>query len=327
MALRVGILGAGYMGTTHATLLARDERVKVTAVADTDAARAEALAPRVGAKAVASLEALLDARIEALFVTTPNTTHTAPVLAALAAGVHVFSEKPMATSLAEARQIREASSRGPALYQVGHNRRFAPAYKAAKARLADGSLRVTSAHIKMNRGELQQPPWVGDRAVTGGFLYESTIHLLDMARWLLGEVAWVQVAGGAHVYREPDDFSMLLGFASGIHAAFTSCAHSTWLFPFERVELFGAHAALVTEEMERVQFAPGLGKPVQTQEFGPLPIPEKWGYVEEDRLFVEAVLTRGSPPVTAEDGYRAVELVDACYRSLERGEPVTLPLP
>jgi myo-inositol 2-dehydrogenase/D-chiro-inositol 1-dehydrogenase len=327
MALRVGILGAGYMGTTHATLLARDDRVKVTAVADTDAARAEALAPKVGAKAVASLEALLDAGIEALFVTTPNTTHRAPVLAALEAGVHVFSEKPMATSLADARRILEAASRGRGLYQVGHNRRFAPAYKAAKALIASGSLRVTSAHIKMNRGELQQPPWVGDRAVTGGFLYESTIHLLDMARWLLGEVAWVQVAGGAHVYREPDDFSMLLGFASGVHAAFTSCAHSTWLFPFERVELFGAHAAVVTEEMERVQFVPGLGKPVQTQEFGPLPIPEKWGYVEEDRLFVEAVLTRGSPPVTAEDGYRSVELVEACYRSLERGERVTLPLP
>ena len=325
--MRVGILGAGYMGTTHANLLARDDRVKVTAVADADPARAEALAPKVGAKALPSLEALLDAGIEALYVTTPNTTHTQPVLAALGARVHVFSEKPMATSLAEARQIREAASRGPALYQIGHNRRFAPAYKAAKARIADGSLRVTSAHLKMNRGELRQPPWVGDRAVTGGFLYESTIHLLDMARWLLGEVAWVQVVGGTHVYREPDDFSMLLGFSSGAHAAFTSCAHSTWLFPFERVELFGVHAALVTEEMERIQFAPGLGKPVQTQEFGPLPIPEKWGYAEEDRLFVEAVLTRGSLPVTTEDGYRAVELVEACYRSLLQGERITLPLP
>lgn len=326
MALRVGILGAGYMGTTHATILARDQRVKVTALADTDQARAEALAPKVGAKAVASLQALLDAGAEALFITTPNTTHTEPVLTALKTGVHVFSEKPMATSLAEAGQIREAAARGPGLYQVGHNRRFAPAYKAAKARLADGSLHVTSAHIKMNRGELQQPPWVGDRGVTGGFLYESTIHLLDMARWLLGEVAWVQVVGGTHVYREPDDFSMLLGFASGTHAAFTSCAHSTWLFPFERVELFGAHAALVTEEMERVQVAPGLGKPVETQEFGPLAVPEKWGYAEEDRLFVEAVLSRGTPPVTAEDGYRSVELVEACYRSLERRERVTLPL-
>ncbi|HEU5394757.1 MAG TPA: Gfo/Idh/MocA family oxidoreductase [Candidatus Methylomirabilis sp.] len=326
MALRVGILGAGYMGTTHANILARDQRVKVTALADTETARAEALAPKVGAKAVASLQALLDAGVEALFITTPNTTHTEPVLTALKAGVHVFSEKPMATSLAEADQIREAAARGPGLYQVGHNRRFAPAYRAAKARLADGSLHVTSAHIKMNRGELQQPPWVGDRAVTGGFLYESTIHLLDMARWLLGEVAWVQVVGGAHVYREPDDFSMLLGLASGIHAAFTSCAHSTWLFPFERVELFGAHAALVTEEMDRVQFAPGLGKPVETQEFGPLAIPEKWGYAEEDRLFVEAVLTRGTAPVTAEDGYRSVELVEACYRSLELRERITLPL-
>jgi myo-inositol 2-dehydrogenase/D-chiro-inositol 1-dehydrogenase len=327
MALRVGILGAGYMGTTHANILARDDRVKVTAVADMDQARAEALAPRVGAKAVASLEALLDSGIEALYVTTPNTAHTEPVLAALAAGVHVFSEKPMATSLAEARRILEAASRGRGLYQVGHNRRFAPAYKAAKALVASGSLRVTSAHIKMNRGELQQPPWVGDRAVTGGFLYESTIHLLDMARWLLGEPTWVQAAGGSNVYREPDDLSMLLGFASGVHAAFTSCAHSTWLFPFERVELFGAHAAVVTEEMERVQFVPGLGKPIETQEFGPVPVPEKWGYVEEDRLFVEAVLTRGTPAVTAEDGYRSVELVEACYRSLLQGDRVVLPLP
>jgi myo-inositol 2-dehydrogenase/D-chiro-inositol 1-dehydrogenase len=92
-------------------------------------------------------------------------------------------------------------------------------------------------------------------------------------------------------------------------------------------QLYYARQGLVTEEMERVQFAPGLGKPVQTQEFGPLPIPEKWGYAEEDRLFVEAVLTRGSPPVTAEDGYRAVELVEACYQSLMQGERVTLPLP
>lgn len=52
----------------------------------------------------------------------------------------------------------------------------------------------------------------------------------------------------------------------------------------------------------------------------------KWGYREEDRLFVDAIVEGKAPPVTAEDGYRAVELVEACYRSAETGESVQLPL-
>ncbi len=195
----------------------------------------------------------------------------------------------MATTRREARQILEATRTSRARYQVGHNRRFAPAYTLAKQTIRAGFV-PTSTNIKMNRGELINPPWVADTRLTGGFLYESTIHLLDMMRWLMGEIVEVECRARANVYNECDDFVMLFTCASGQHCAFSSCAHASWAFPFERVELYGDHAQIVTEEMEKVTYASGLGQPIVQHDFFPLSIPDKWGYREADTLFVDAIL-------------------------------------
>src|SRR5215471_15560856 len=308
MALTLGIIGAGHMGTLHAQNLMADERVHLMGVADVDQDRAETLARLVKGRAFPSVEALLDSGVEAVYVCTPNTLHTVAVLAALQHHVHVFSEKPMATTLQEAQQIRAATLTSRGLYQVGHNRRFAPVYTFARQQIQSGFV-PTSANIKMNRGELRQPPWVADQRVTGGFLYESTVHLLDMLRWLLGEVVEVVCQARTSVYRELDNFVMLCTCASGQFCAFSSCAHTTWAFPFERVELYGDHAQLVTEEMDQVTYTAGLGQPSVQHDFRQLSMPDKWGYREEDRRFVDTVLTGTTPPVTAEDGYQTVESV------------------
>jgi myo-inositol 2-dehydrogenase/D-chiro-inositol 1-dehydrogenase len=156
-----------------------------------------------------SAVALLEAQVDAVYVCTPNTLHTEAVLAALHHGVHVFSEKPMATTLSEARQILEAARTSRALYQVGHNRRFAPVYQFAKQQILAGFVPI-SANVKMNRGELQKPPWVSDPRLTGGFLYESTVHLLDLLRWLMGEVVEVECRARATIYSEPGALSVAL---------------------------------------------------------------------------------------------------------------------
>jgi myo-inositol 2-dehydrogenase / D-chiro-inositol 1-dehydrogenase len=326
MALTLGIIGAGHMGTLHAQNLLTDGRVHLIGVVDVDQDRAETLARLVKGRAFASVEALLDTGVEVVYVCTPNTLHTAAVLAALQRHVHVFSEKPMATTLREAQQIRAATRTSRGLYQIGHNRRFAPVYTFVRQQIQAGFV-PTSANIKMNRGELTQPPWVADTRVTGGFLYESTVHLLDMLRWLMGEVVEVVCRARSSVYNELDDFVMLCTCASGRFCAFSSCAHATWAFPFERVELYGDHAQLVTEEMETVTYTAGLGQASVQHDFRPLSLPDKWGYREEDRRFVDAVLAGTTPPVTAEDGYKAVELVEASYRSAQHnGARVQLPL-
>lgn len=325
MAVRVGIIGAGYVGGIHARILAADRRVQIVGVADVVSQRAEDLAHKVNARAFTSDQALLESGIDAVYVTTPNTRHKTPVLAALAQGIHVFCEKPMATSLDDARQILEAAHQSQAIYQVGHNRRFAPVYRFAREQIEAGFVPL-SANVKMNRGELKNPAWVADRAITGGFLYESTLHLLDLIRWLMGDVAEVICRAESNVYPELDDFSMILTFTSGHHCVFSSCAHSTWAFPFERIELYGEHAQIITEEMEKVSCTLGLDQETNGRNYFQLPVPEKWGYRDEDQSFITSILEGRPPIVTAEDGYKAVELVEAAYRSARTGAAVKLPL-
>ncbi len=323
MTLRIGIVGAGYIGNVHATILSQDERVRVASVYDISTERAAKLASATGANVAQSAEGLFD-QVDAVYITTPNTKHVELALAALSRDLHTFCEKPMATSLEEARRILNACQRAKSVFQVGHNRRFAPVYKQVRKLIADGTVKPTSAHIKMNRGELQNPTWVSSLAVTGGFLYETTIHLFDMARWLFGEISNLYCVASSNCYAERDDFTLALSFVNGMHATFASSAHASWFFPFERIEIFGDHATIETQEMERISCVAGLHSEIVTQDFFQLTKEKKWGYQEEDTLFVDAILEGKSPAVSALDGYKAVEIVDACYRSSEAKRAVQL---
>ncbi len=324
--VKLGFLGAGFISNVHADILLKQEGVAIGAVVDAERERAAALADRTGAKVCPSLQAMLES-VDAVFIAPPNALHAEAALAALAAGVHVFCEKPMATSLEDAHRVREAAAAARVAYQIGFNRRFAPTYRFLKGLVESGELTPRWAQIKMNRGELQKPSWVADPSVSGGFLYESTIHLLDMARWLFGEAQEVVCRAARGCCDDQlDEFAAIISFASGVTATLCSCAHATWLFPFERLEVFGDHAAAVAEEMERVTYCPGLDRAAVTHDQAHLPMPEKWGYVEEDVLFLKAMAGEIPPAVSAEDGYRAVELVEACYRSARTGQPVRLPL-
>lgn len=327
MTVRVGILGAGFIGRIHALDLRADPRVTLVGVADVVAPAAERLASEVGTTAHGSLEELIEAGSDAIYVCTPNTLHVEPVVRALDAGLHVFSEKPMATSLAGARWIRDAAARAKGVYQLGFNRRFSNVYSFARRLIEDGRITPYEAQMKHNRGELVQPPWTGDPAVTGGYLYETPVHLFDMGRFLFGDVQEMQGWARQSVYQEPDGFLVLLRFRSGVIASLTSVAHTSWLFPYERVEIYGAHQTLVTEELERAWFSPGMRDQVEALDCFHMPFERKWGYMAEDRLFIDAVLGERPPAVTAEDGYRATELVEACYQAVRQNRLIALPLP
>ena len=326
MSLNVGVLGAGFIGRIHALNLKRDPRVRLVGIADIVPDRAARLAREVETPAFDTLAALIDAGAAAVFVCTPNVRHVEPVTTALGAGLHVFSEKPMATTLHDAQTILNAARGAKGIYQIGFNRRFSHVYRFARERIENGRLVPRLAQMKHNRGELQQPPWTGDATVTGGFLYETPVHLFDMARFLFGEVREVAGVARQSAYDELDGFALLLTFHSGVVATVTSVAHASWLFPSERIEIYGLHSALVTEELERASFSPGARDQVEAIDCVQMPVDQKWGYVAEDRLFVEAALGERAPAVGAEDGYHATELVEAAYRAVRGGRPVSLPL-
>lgn len=311
MGLKIGLIGGGFMSGVHRGNLERDARVEISGVYDVDIAKA-------GALAVASVDALID-KSDAVYIVSPNTTHVATALQALAAGKHIFCEKPMATTLEDAQRLHAAASASDKVFQVGHNRRFAPVYKRVKAMLAASPAHC--AHIKMNRGELLNPAWVGDASVTGGFLFETPIHMFDMMRFLLGEIVSVEARES-----RKDDFSMLIEFANGTYATFVTSADTSWFFPYESVEVYGEYSTIRTEEMEKLEWRTGLDVPTSVENFANLTREEKWGFAEGDRLFVDAVLNNSEPPVTSYDGLKSVEMTMAVYRSAKEKRAVRLEL-
>ncbi|MFS8085385.1 MAG: Gfo/Idh/MocA family protein [Acidobacteriota bacterium] len=320
--LKIGFLGAGYIAGVHAAILTRDPRVEVASVHDLDRDQAESFARSTGAEVAHSSSEVL-AICDAVYITTPNTKHDELAIVAAESGNHVFCEKPMATSLADARRVLKAAQKSKFVFQVGHNRRFAPVYAELK-RMISETHQPHSAHVKMNRGELLNPEWVGDPKITGGFLYETTIHMFDMLRFLFGEVATLQASGSTHEYPETDDFSVLVTFAGGMHATLASSADASWLFPFERVEVFCHHSTIVTREMESLVYSEGLDGRHIERSMHQLSKEEKWGYAQEDRAFVDSIVGGTPSAVTAFDGYKSVELVDAVYESIKRRRSIEI---
>lgn len=309
MSIRIGFLGAGFISGVHRRNLAADSRVEVVAVHDVDAARA-------GDLYVDSVDKLIDS-VDVVYVTSPNTTHAEYAVQAVQAGRHVFCEKPMSVAVDDARRVHEAAEASGKVFQVGHNRRFAPVYKRVRELLQGTPPHC--AHIKMNRGELLNPAWTGDESVTGGFLFETPIHMFDMMRFQFGEIASLEARES-----RKDDFSLLIEFASGIHATFTTSADASWFFPYESLEVYCEYSTIRTTEMELLDYRLGLDKPTSVEHFANLSIEQKWGFAEADRLFIDAVESGGKPPVTSFDGLRSVEIALAVYQSAKEKRRVDL---
>jgi len=317
--IKIGIIGTGFIGNIHGRIFSGIENVEISALFDIIPEKAFNTARLIGGKVCNSREELFD-HCDAVLVCTPNKTHVEIASDAIAHEKHVFCEKPFAIGLDAAKALLEIADKSEKVFQVGHNRRFAPVYANLKSLLCDDA--AHSAHIKMNRGELKKPAWTGNVDITGGFLYETTIHLFDMMRFQFGEIIELVAFGSQHQYPELDEFSIIFKFADGFHCTFASSADASWHFPFERIEVFCHHRTIVTQEMECLVDSRGMDANFDTKSFHMVEKDERWGYLLEDKAFVRAILTKEKPLVTAYDGFKSVELVESVYNAIETGNRI-----
>lgn len=318
MVMRVGLVGAGTMGRRHLGALAADPRVEIAGVADAAAAAARVAAESVGARPCATLAELAGMDIGAVFIALPNVYHAALVCEAFDRGLHVFSEKPMAITLADARAVAARAKNSARVYQMGFNRRWAPAYRFLKQEI-DAGFVPTSANVKMNDGDMLTPTWYTNVEICGGFMYDTAIHLVDMVAWLMGPVERVAALGRRSCYPDYDDIAMLLECRGARPVAFTTCGHASWALPQERVELYGDHALAVSEDLDRVRMTTREQPDAPWQHLPSAGELERWGYVDEDRAFIDACLGGGPPPVTVADAFHSVAVLDAAYASIASG--------
>lgn len=206
----VAVIGAGMVGRAHAhgfrslrtTVAEPVAEVRLIAVADTNAALAEDLARRFEFERVArSVEEIAAAAdIDAAVVALPNHEHRAAVETLLAAGKHVLCEKPLGPTAAESYAIWRAAERSGIVHMVGFNQRRAPGIAAIQQAVANGELGIPRQFIGRYLTDYACSPegphtWRYDRRLAGGgALHDIGAHMIDNARYLLGEIAAVDGA-------------------------------------------------------------------------------------------------------------------------------------
>ncbi|MEO8521316.1 MAG: Gfo/Idh/MocA family oxidoreductase, partial [Acidobacteriota bacterium] len=190
--LRVAIIGCGQMGRWHLEAYQRNPAIDVVAFADTSVAAAQRFAALAGGRSYGSHQELLAAeQVDGVSVCVVPAAHRQVVTDALAAGAHVLCEKPLATSLADARAMAAAADRSRRHLVAGFKFRFFDEVRAAKELIDSGSLgRIGSARLMFAADLDMAGKWFADpRLAGGGIVMDNGAHAFDLVEFLLGPVA------------------------------------------------------------------------------------------------------------------------------------------
>jgi myo-inositol 2-dehydrogenase/D-chiro-inositol 1-dehydrogenase len=323
--------GAGRIGAIHAANLAAAGGARLRYVVDTNAAAADALAARYGARVSKSEEALADPEVGAVIIASSTDTHADLVEASARAGKAIFCEKPIDLSLdrvdACIRAVREA---GVPMF-VGFNRRFDPSFDALHRRIAAGEVGNVEQVVITSRDP--GPPSLAYLKVSGGQLLDMTIHDFDMARWLLGEEPTEVYAAGSCLVDpaiaeigDTDSVMIVMRTASGRLCHINNSRRAAYGYD-QRIEVHGAKGRLMARNQVPTTVELANESAVSTDK--PLFFfLERYAaaYRAELTAFLNALNRNEAMPVGAEDGRRAIVLAEAAARSIQGGRPVKISL-
>ena len=344
--LRVGIVGAGWMGHVHARAWAENApRGEVVAVADVSAERVKHLAAEIGrdVHSFADLEGMLDgAEIDAVDICLPHHLHTEAIVAAARAGKAILCEKPLCTNLEDAAAIREALDASGSIFMAAHNQLFQPSLIEARRLLASGALGrpfvFRSIEAVQNRGFASgrhqrdigggESPWVwrADVARMGGGEvidtgWHATYRLLALAEDRPVEVSAMMDRYAVKQLAAEDTGVILVRFASGaIGEMLTSWAFGpvgNWHF-----EVGAEHGSMAGGQGRLVHQLHGWPEPV---EFAPFTHTLALTFASEVTHFLD-VVQRGEPSDASFDhAARVLQLTLAAYAAAEGHCVVALP--
>lgn len=328
--LAIGLISCGNMGMSLARSLHASGAGRVVAVADVDEERASAAAAELGATAYRSHTTLLEhAGLDAVLIASPPFLHAPMALDAIAAGKHVFVEKPFALTLEECDAVIDRARAADRRLMVGQVLRYYPTWRYLRERVAAGAVGAV-AGVQVTRigggWGAWDTSWRRERAKSGGMLLEIHAHEIDFLLCIGGPVARVYGAMGR--YGEtgcdyPNLAYVSLHFDSGavgmLHASQTSAIddlsgkieglEATFLYR----DGFSRDGAIV--------YARPPEKPVTTRVGDLTYEPPVQAQMRE---FATAIVEGRDPAITGEDGRRVIAVALAAYRSAETGraEPV-----
>lgn len=323
--LRVGVIGVGAMGSIHAEHLAsRVPGARLEAIAEVNPKRARTEAKRLGVSKVWTEDAplLRDADVDAVVIATLRGQHSKLIIEAARAGKHIFCEKPLGSTLKECDAALDAVAKAGVTLQIGFHRRFDAHFAQVGETIRRGGIGEPRMMHMISR---DPNPVAGNAGRSPADLFlETTIHDLDMARHLsnseIAEVFAVGVEAGPGL----EGAIVTLRMANGVVATIDNHLRSAYGYD-QRVEVFGSGGAVSiqnqTPDNATVSDKRGVHAALPLRFFA-----ERYdeAYLAELAAFVRCVNEATEPPVTGDDGRRAVVAALAAVKSLGSGRPVQI---
>ncbi len=331
--LKIGIIGAGRIGRVHCESITRYvKNAVVKAIADPFIT--EETAKWAKDKGINEIyddykKILADKEIDAVLICSSTDTHSAISLDAIAAGKHVFCEKPIDHDVKKICKVLDALKDSKVKYQVGFNRRFDHNFRAAREAVAQGKIGDLNL-VKICSRDPGAPP-VEYIKVSGGIFLDMTIHDFDMVRYLSGsEVTEVFAYGQVLVDKtigeagDIDTAVITMKLANGALAVIDNCRRASYGYD-QRAEVFGSlgQVAIANDTVSNAVISDANGvhaeKPLNF-------FLERYmgAYVAEVNEFIDSIVNDSPVPVDAQSGLEAVLIGLAAKKSLLLNAPVKL---
>jgi len=328
MTRKIGILSFAHMhAASYAAALAAHPDATLVGIADPDGERGRTMAARFETPFFDSDAALLEQPLDGVVVTSENVHHRALVEQAVAAGVGaILCEKPLATTLEDARAMTALCADNGVRLATAFPCRYAPAFQRLRARVQAGAVGEVLAIRGTNRGSMPGG-WFTDRALSGGgAVIDHTVHVADLNRVLLGrEATEVQAEIGSGFYhQEWDDTGLLtIQYEGGVFATLDTSWSRPKTYPTwgdVTMQVVGTEGVL---DMD--MFAQNL---VHYDDAAGHVSWSNWGSGMDAGLVADFLRLAGGEDApdlaTGEDGLRALAVALAAYRSAETGQPVSV---
>jgi inositol 2-dehydrogenase len=325
---RIGLAGLGRMGRIHAANIAfRCPSAELACIFDADPEVARRVSEQLDAPWARSYDELLSGEIDAVAIAAPTAAHAELTQRAATAGRHVFCEKPISLDRHATLETIDAVRAAGVKLQVGFHRRFDPDWVAAVERMRAGEL----GEVYLFRTSLRdmKPPKVEYLAGSGGFFVDVTIHDLDTARWMVGEIIEISAHGAAlsdPAFAEIGDIDtavVVLRFESGALGVLDNSRAAGYGYECS-TEVMGSNATVRIDNPRAHHYewrTPGWASRDLVRDFEQrYPV----AYAAELDHFARCVTENMAPRVGGLDALAAFDLARAAEQSWRSGRPIGL---
>jgi predicted dehydrogenase len=323
--VRLGIVGLGWFGGVLAESARASGVAEVVSCFARSADTRSAFAEKHGCRAAADLDEMLaDPEVAGVIVATPHSTHAEIAVAAAEAGKHVFVEKPLTLTVADAKRVGEAAARAGVAVQVGHNRRRQPANRRIKAMIDAAELgtvlQLDGMHTAAGGHKPDLPGWRKDPAECPfGGMTALGVHTVDTFHYFVGPAKKVtSFSTRIHGFTDLDEATaVLIEYGSGPIASI----NTTYFAPsVVSLSVFGSDAAAWNEEDGKRLYTQARSDPTRSEQ----EVETIDTMLDEMVEFARCVGGEGQPETGMAEAIEVAAVMEAIGLSIESGEAVEL---